>query len=322
MREPHRRYLQWALRALGPLILLVVLWRLPEPSKIAALFAAVDPLLLTASVLVNFLAIHIKVLRWQVLLRVRDIAYRTRDAWLAFSSAMYVGMLTPGRVGDLLRMQYLRHDVGTPYPEGFASVVMDRLCDLYVLSGFVAIAIVHYSSVVVGELRYASIAVVALALLGPLVLVIPGIAERLFGRIYRRIRPDPAGFDLFLEALRAQVGRGLLVTLPTTVAAYLVSFGQSWLIARAMHLDIAYFDIVCLTAVASLLSLLPISISGMGVREALFAVIFPSLGLSVEQGVAFGIMVFVVIYLGGAFIGFVTWQIRPPPTGSKGADGR
>jgi uncharacterized protein (TIRG00374 family) len=303
---------------LGPVILLVVLWRLPNPGEVLELASRSSLPLLAASVALNFVAIHTKVVRWQVLLRGRGIHYETKDAWLAFASAMYLGMVTPGRVGDVLRIQYLRHDKNAPYAEGLASVVMDRLCDLYALVGFVAIAIAHYSRVVVGELRIISWAVVAATALGPLVLLVPGIAEKLGGAIYRRVRSDPDARDLdvFLGALRAQVGRALLVTLPITVAAFLVGFAQGWLVARAMGMDIAFFDIMCLTAVASLLSLLPISISGVGVREALFAVIFPSLGFTVAQGVSYGILVFFTVYVAGAAIGFVIWQIRPPPTGA------
>jgi len=303
---------------LGPVILVLILLRLPRPVEVLALVSQSDVLLLLASLGINLLSIHIKVIRWQVLLRVRGIHYRTKDAWLALSSSLYLALLTPGRVGDLLRIQYLRHEKNAPYAEGLASVVMDRLCDVYVLVGFVAIAIAHYSGVVVGELRLVSWSVVALAAIGPLLLLVPGIAEKLGGALYRRVSGDPEGGDMnvFLAALRAQVGKALLVTLPLTVGAFLVSFGQAWLIALAMGLHISYFDIVCLTAVASLLSLLPISISGVGVREALFAVVFPSLGLSIEQGVSYGILMFVIVYLGAAGIGLISWQIRPPPTGA------
>ena len=42
--------------------------------------------------------------------------------------------------------------------------------------------------------------------------------------------------------------------------------------------------------------------------------IFPSLGFSASDGVGFGLLVFVVIYVGLTLKGFVSWQIAPPPT--------
>jgi glycosyltransferase 2 family protein len=312
-----RKLAGWGLRLLGPVVLVVVLWRLPEPSELLRLFANVDLAWLAASLVLNFAAIQLKILRWQAILRARSIHYGTRDAWFAFCSSLYLAMLTPGRVGDVLRIQYLRHDVDAPYSEGLASVVFDRLCDLYVLVGFVAVAIAHYSSVVVGDLRVVSWLVVAATAFGPLVFLVPGLAEKLFSAAYRKLSRDPSaqGLHTFLEALRAQVGKALFATVPLSVVSFLLGSAQAWLIARSLGIDLPYFDVVCLLAVANLLGLLPISMSGVGVREAFFAAVFPSLGLGATAGVAFGLALFAVIYVALALIGFVSWQIRPPPTG-------
>ena len=136
------------------------------------------------------------------------------------------------------------------------------------------------------------------------------------GAVYRRLaKGDEAGLARFLEALRANVGRPLLVTIPLTVATFVVNYIQGWLIARSLGLDIGIFDVTCLLAIANLLGLLPISISGVGVREAFFALVFPVLGYRPEAGVSFGLLVFVVIYLAIVLAGAVSWQMAPPPTG-------
>lgn len=297
----------------------MVLLRLPRPGEIFALALEANPLWLLATVALNFLAIHVKTVRWQYLLRVRNIDYATKDAWLAFGASVYLGMMTPGRVGDVLRVQYLRHDKGAPYAEGVASVVMDRLCDLYVLVGFFSISIIHYGSRLLPELKLIGWGTVVASILGPLVLLVPGLAERLFGAVYRRASGDAegSGLQVFLASLRVQARRASMLTMPLTVGAFLVGAGQGWFVARAMGLDLSYLDVVCLTSIASILSLLPISISGVGVRELFFAAIFPSLGFTSEQGVSYGLMVFAMIYLGAAAVGFICWQIRPPPAGSK-----
>lgn len=298
----------------GPIVLVAIILRLDDPAAIGRMFASANPVWLTLALLVNFLAIHLKVVRWQAMLRARGIDYGTRDAWLAFSSSLYLAMITPGRVGDVLRMQYLKQDKGTPYAEGLASVVMDRLTDLYVLAAFVAVAMVRYSSVLAGDLWLVSWLVVALTVLGPLIFLVPGIAERLMKTAYARLAKDAdaEGLSRFLTALRAQVGKTLWITLPLTVVSFLVGFGQGWLAAQALGLPISFFDAVCLLAVANLLGLLPISMSGVGIREAYFAVVFPAIGLTAAQGVAFGLFVFMVVYLALAAIGFVSWQIKPP----------
>jgi uncharacterized membrane protein YbhN (UPF0104 family) len=307
-------------RLAGPALLVLVIARIPDRGAIVRAVAGAQAWPLVLAVAVNVLNIHLKVVRWQAILRVRGIRYGTGRAWLAFLTSLYLGMLTPGRVGDVLRAQYLRRDLDVPFAEGVASVVVDRLCDLYVLVVFVAAGGVRYAPVLVGGLGWVTWAGVAVIALGPLSLLIPGVAEAVLGRAFARISPEVGGASLarFLSAVRAQVGRPLLFTLPVTVATFVVNYVQGWLIARAIGLPMTMVDATCLLAIASLLGLLPVSVSGVGVRELFFSLAFPMLGFTSADGVTFGLLVFVVIYLVIVAIGFVSWQVAPPPSAAAG----
>jgi glycosyltransferase 2 family protein len=301
-------------RLLGPVLLALMIARMHNRGEILRTIYQADPLPLVLAVLLNLLNVHLKVVRWQVLLRTRDIHYPLRRAWPAFLSSLYLGMLTPGRVGDLLRAQYLHCDLELPYSEGLASVVMDRLCDLYVLAVFVVFGALRFSSVVTGRLAGATWLLVAITVVPPLALLIPGIAERLANRVYARLaHGDTTGLSRFLDALRANVGPPLARTLPLTVATFLVTYTQGWLIGRALGFSISFVDASCFLAVANLLSLLPITISGIGVREVYFSRLFPWLGHTKAAGITFGLLVFLVTNLVFVALGFIVWQIAPPP---------
>lgn len=312
-----RPLLGWGLRLLGPVILLVVILRLSKPHELFAILlsARVAPLLL--AVALNVVPVYLKVVRWQVVLGGRAIEYPTKPAFLAYASSLYLGMMTPGRVGDVIRVQYLRHDTGARYAEGLASIVLDRLADLYVLALFVAIAVAHYSGVLPREVEILSWTMVAGTVVGPLVFFVPGLAEKLLSAIYRKLArvQETDGLAHFLEALRAGARARLVPVLLLTVAAFGVNFVQGWLAARALGLELGLFEVSCLSAVQSLMGLLPISVSGIGVREAFFAVVFPSLGYTATQGASFGLLVFFVVYLALVGLGAVAWQMKPPPTG-------
>lgn len=308
----------WALRLVGPVLLLIVIVRMP--AALGRVLASADPALLFAAVGLNVANLGFKVERWRLLLRAQGRSYSARRAWVAYLSSSYVGMLTPGRVGDALRAQYLRHDLGMSYPEGLASVVMDRVCDLYVLVGFVVVGVYRFSEVLAGEMAWLAWVGVLATVLAPLALLVPGIAEAVVGRVYVRALGaggEPGGLARFLEALRGLVRRPLLAAAALTVAAFLVNYAQGWLLARALHLDISYFDMLCLMAIASLLGLIPISVSGVGVREVLFALVFPALGYGAEAGVGLGLLIFAAMYLAPIAAGFVSWQMEPPPSGRE-----
>jgi hypothetical protein len=311
----------WALRLVGPVLLLIVIVRMPDRAALGRVLASADLLPLLAAVALNGANLGLKVERWRVLLRSLGRSYPARRAWAAYLSSSYVGMLTPGRVGDALRAHYLRHDLGVSYPEGLASVVMDRVCDLYVLVGFVVVGVFRFSSVVVGELAWVAWVGVLFTVLAPLALLVPGIAEAAVGRVYAKATGagvEASGLARFLEALRGLVRRPLAVAALMTVGAFGVNYAQGWLLARALHLAISFTDMVCLMAIASLLGLIPISVSGVGVREVFFALVFPVLGYGVEAGVALGLLIFAVMYLAPIAAGFVSWQVAPPPSGPTG----
>lgn len=306
------------MRLVGPVLLVVVFARMKDRETVFEMFRSALGWELGVALALNFLAIHVKVLRWSVLLRARGIVFPMKRAWSSFLASSYVGMLTPGRVGDVLRVEYLRHDKGVPYAEGLASVVMDRLCDLYVLAAFVALAIVRFRAIVLGQLAVVTWITMALVVLGPLLFLIPGIAERVAARVYSRLVKGPGaetGFTLFLAAMRGSVGSVLWAAIPLTVFGFFINFAQGWLLARALGMDISVYDVGCLLAIASLLGLLPISISGLGVRELLYSLVFPVLGYTSANGVGFGLLVFAVLYLFIVLLGFIGWQIAPPPIG-------
>ncbi|WP_437966222.1 lysylphosphatidylglycerol synthase transmembrane domain-containing protein [Sorangium sp. So ce260] len=316
----RRTVLRALVRLIGPLLLVLVVVRMDDRDAVLGAVASASAAPLALAAVLNVLNIHLKVVRWDALLRARGIVYPLRRAWSAYLTSLYVGMLTPGRVGDVLRIRYLRHDLGVPYAEGLATVVMDRLCDLYVLAAFVAVGVARYSAVIAGQLAWLTWGGIALTVLAPLVLLIPGLAERILLAVSRKIAKEPAdgaepgAASRFLVALRAHVGRGLLFTLPVTVATFVVNFFQGYLIARALGISLSLFDVTCLLAIANLLGLLPISIAGVGVRELFFSLVFPTLGFTAEHGVSFGLLVFAVIYLNVVALGFVSWQLAPPPT--------
>jgi hypothetical protein len=311
---------KWAslgLRLVGPLLLVVVLLKLGDRERLLDVLGRANGWLLLVAALGNVLNIHLKVIRWQLLLSIRGHSYSTRAAWRATAPSMYIGLLTPGRVGDLLRVQYLRHDLNLPYAEGLAVIVMDRFCDLYVLLAFVVAGVMHFANVLEGDLGVLAWGAVAVTALAPAAFLVRGPVDRILELIYARFSKDGSGEGArsFLAALRGQLVPRLALAVPLTAASFLVNHGQGWLAARALGMQLSLLDVIFMLSITSLLSLIPISMSGVGVRELFLALVFPTLGLAASDGVAFGLAVFVVIYLGTIAIGFGGWQLAPPPFG-------
>jgi len=300
-------------RLIGPALLVVVVWRLDDKAALWSSVTDADPRLLAAALLLNIPVVHFKVVRWRELLSGRGYHYPLGRSYAAVLSSLYLGMLTPGRVGDVLRVQYVKREIDVPYAEGLAVTVMDRFCDLYVLAAVVALGTVHFATALDSNLVYVSWVSVAIAALAPSLFLFKGPAD-LLGRVLGRLSARwHTSLSSLLTALRALIRKALFVAIPLTAASFAINYLQGWLIAQAMGIELSFVDVASLLATTSLLGLMPISVSGVGVRELFLALVFPALGLLAAQGVAFGLLVFVCNYVAIVLAGFIAWQVSPPP---------
>ena len=314
--------LRLLVRLIGPALLVAVVWQLDDKAVLWSAVREVNGLLLLFALLLNVLVVHLKVVRWRDLLAARGYRYPLGRTYLAVLSSLYLGMLTPGRVGDVLRVQYVKREIDVPYVEGLAVTVMDRFCDMYVLAAMVALGTVHFATALDSNLAYASWAAVAIATLAPSLFLFKGPAEflgRVLGRLTDRWRTS---LSALLAALRALIGKAVFVAIPLTVASFAINYLQGWIIAHAIGIELSFLDVASLLAATSLLGLMPISVSGVGVRELFLALVFPALGLLAAQGVLFGVLVFLCNYVVIVLAGFVAWQISPPPFDVRSATAR
>lgn len=313
----RRRLLRIGVRLIGPALLVVVLLRLPGLDAVLAALTWDDAGPLTAGAVLGALAYPLKALRWRVLLAARGHTYGLGRALLSLLSAGYVGHLTPGRVGDVLRVQYLRHDLALPYPDGIALLIIDRCCDAYVSLTVAVVAACSLSAALTGDLLLVTWLGVVFVGAGPPLLFVP-VTARWAAALALRVAPGWAageGTGRFFAGLRHQRPRHLAAAAGLTALALLLYYAQAYTVALALDLGLSFVDVVCLLAISGVLTAVPITIGGLGVRELFFALAFPSLGSSAGAGVIFGLGVFLVVHVPATVLGLVSWQLAPPPLG-------
>lgn len=310
----RRARIRSLMRLLGPLLLVWVIWRFADVPTLVDTLVQAALLPIALAILLNAAVIHVKVWRWRDLLRSVDVPLSFGSAYRAFLPSLYLGLVTPGRVGDALRIQYLKRDHAVGYADGLAVSIVDRLCDVYVLLAFVAFGVVHLASAVSAPLAQTTWVAVAVVAVAPALLFVRSVAEPAAQWLYGRFSDGEAheGLRVFFASLRRQVRTRLLFAVGLTTVAFLINYLQAWLVAQAFGISLRFIDVMALVAISSFLSLLPISISGVGVRESFFALVFPALGLASTLGIAFGLGVFAVIYVPTLLVGFFAWLTWPP----------
>lgn len=192
--------------------------------------------------------------------------------------------------GDLVRFFLLKRS-GFPGREALALIVLERLIGLYAL---VALALLGAQLFELPrEIRAAVFGLAAvLAILGMLLWLTPGRLERHLARF--RVLEGWTGV-LSLGARGAALGGAFLWSIPLQVAAVAIS----WLIGEALGLAIPFAAYLALVPIVWIVTMVPVSLGGIGLREASFAVLFSQIGVASEAGLLVGLGTYAAILIPG-----------------------
>lgn len=312
MRQKGTRWF----RILGLVLLAILIWKI-DFHRVLTLMQSANPTLVLVAVALNIPQIGLKAFRWRRLLKSQNISYPLSSAMLSYFGSIFVGLLTPGRLGEFIKAWHVHHDCKVPTARAFSSVLADRLFDLYALLLFGGAALL---SKTVGH-QATTLAVFA----GAAVALILPLAAFLHEGVFAKIRNIGAGLGkvgakLFSEGswllnlrsgLKELSTAAVLGSIGITVCAYALFFLQCYLLALSVHLNAGFLQTSFAVALGSLVTLIPISISGLGTREAAVVAYLGSVGVSADASLGYSLLVFVTFYVAGALFGIVAWWIKP-----------
>lgn len=317
-----------ALSLLLPLIglaLFVVIVAGTGVDRIVEVFRSADPRAMALTPLIIVLILFMRGVRWRLILRGLGVDMPLGRATAVWCIGFFASSVTPAKSGDALRAVYVRRDSGRSYGEAFLSVFVDRLWDLIfiLLAGIITVPIFSRRYT---EMPSAWIVVGSAVALGAVIYAGTqrGVMQRLLRPLFGILVPQRfrAAFSLnfhsFYDGLRAYAGAGahhLAVALLTLVCWGLI-FLLAWVIAWAMHINVSFAFIALIMPIVTLAELLPVSISGLGTREATVVYFFAAVGVGRAPAVGFSIAYLLIGTYLTALIGFLLWLRHPVRLGS------
>jgi uncharacterized membrane protein YbhN (UPF0104 family) len=88
-----------------------------------------------------------------------------------------------------------------------------------------------------------------------------------------------------------------------------------YVLAVAMHISVGFGLIIACRAIIGLVNVIPVTISGLGTRDAVLLLILPLAGATKEAAIALGMAAFLWT-IGSKFSGVFFWLNRPLPSKS------
>tara|TARA_B100001287_G_scaffold66070_1_gene53948 strand:- start:2447 stop:3295 length:849 start_codon:yes stop_codon:yes gene_type:complete len=246
---------------------------------------------LLAALLIINVGYFIKSLRWKNILSTLKIKLNILFLFKVFLIGGYLGIITPGKLGDFGRLYYIKEKGN--WKKLLASLFVDRLNDFIVLIILGCIAILRLNNLFPNHfeitLNYRlTIIIIFLLIIGFVVL-----------KKFKNF------FSEFYDSLKISLSlKNNLYQIIITFASMGCLYGSFILISKDLDILIGPIDILLIAFITGILNLLPITILGIGVREATVIYLFNLYGVGYDISIAFSLIIFVIqiiTFLPGAF---------------------
>ena len=292
--------------------------------RIVKTFREIDPVRLLVFPLFTVFIVWIRGLRWWLLLRGAGIGYSRWRSSLVWAIGFFAAAITPGKVGDAVRALYVSRETGRGLGSSFLTVFVDRLMDLVTVLVFGLITIVIFSYVYTDMPSIWVIVTASVGLLGLLYLVLHrDLMRKLLGPLFRALTPakyrpqltaEVHGFydalGLYRKQRAATIAAGFL-TLLFWAGVVLLAFTVTWV----LRIDVSLGYVALMMPMVTLVEIIPISVSGIGTREAAVVFFFSAVNIGNAEAVAFSITYLIVGTYFTALVGFVAWLLNPAKLG-------
>lgn len=285
-------------------------------TQIANVLFYCNPLWLLFAFFLSLPHAFFKSMRWKYILKSQGHNVPQKDVFLYYLSGIYLGLITPGKLGELSKALYLKQSgVTKTTSNALSSVIIDRLFDLYILFCFSMTGIIYFDkeqiptflgwcglgiSIFIPFLLYSKL---------PLQCLSNFLLNRTFKtRTSERLSDN---IKLFINDFKFLTPFKFLNAGILTLISYIIFFIQCALISISITMSIDYLELFLGMATANLLSMVPITIAGLGTRELVLYFLWGHTSVIANEIIAYSIAILIVFYLGGAVLGFISWWLKP-----------
>lgn len=281
-------------------------------------FLKMDVRFLLLAFLLTLPSLFVKTAKWRQLVNPFTDKFTWKEGFSAWVAAFFIGLITPGRIGDLTRAFYLKKEM--PIGKALTTVVVDRVLDVFVLMTLSAVGLMYvFSHFAVNSKVPIFIGVMFLAFVGAAAFFLEkGRAGKLLKPIFNFFVPDKyketlkSSFHDFYEGMNVLLDNKIAIAKAAVlsfVAWWLVSL-QYFLLAKAMGVGINYFVLFMILPTVILVEILPISFSGLGTRDAMLILFFSFVGLTKDAAVALSLSILMFSYI-YSLVGLAVWIKKP-----------
>lgn len=270
---------------------LFILFRKINFEQIVIQLANVDRRWLVAAVVLMFVQLLLTGGRWHVISGLIGAPLRTMQAMRLTLIGQFFNQTLPSSVGgDAVRAWILVRYHRMPLALALKSVFSDRLSALIYLAGIAAVCLPFFLYVTPHSGPHAQVVVGVIDLVTALCFILLWLGADRIARYLSRFRPTRAVGALFTmlhQIVFAPMPSGALTLLLSCVVQALIVL-STYCIARAFAITLAS-DAIFLMPLLMLLSAIPLSFAGWGLREGVMVTGLGMTGVSATHAISISV---------------------------------
>jgi uncharacterized membrane protein YbhN (UPF0104 family) len=250
--------------------------------------------------------------RWTLLSRPLGFAMGLSGMTAYYFIGMFFNLFAPGTVGgDLSKIYYLTREGqrtdgeswGAATLRATVSVVADRAVGMCVLVWLGAAGLILFSHYAIAPAVRSSVYALALGLLLGLVCLplVPRILPRDSHPLISKLRVALESYGRHLSAVPIAMALSLVI--------HLIQTWMHVVMGKALNLDLPFSFCLILYPLVGTFAAIPVSFGGIGLRESGYMFLLGALGFSSEKGIAFGLLLFIIVAL-DSMLGAVLFLVK------------
>jgi uncharacterized protein (TIRG00374 family) len=262
---------------------------------------------------ISGLMLTLRAARWRLLLKTQGVCISPRATWVTYAMGVFWGMVTPGRLGDLTKAFYVHERTGFDWSRSLSSALVDRLLDI----GFMGVAAIWAVTYLGFPNKIFAI------ILNSNFVFMSGLIFAIFLiliTMMKAFRHAEKSWFLFASKLKIGMNDAKVMLkiegwncVLLTFLAYGLYFILTIFLAKSIKLPLMSFQVVAAIILVGIASYLPISIAGLGTREAMLLLVMNQLEIEngLELTLIFSSMFFVFCFVVPGSIGFICFWRQP-----------
>jgi uncharacterized protein (TIRG00374 family) len=326
----RKRFLDLA-KVIVSLILIFLLLREIGLQETLEKLLQVQPGYLLAALVVALLGVVVRAYRWQVLLSALEVEVPLGQLTaLYFIGFLFTNVLPTGFGGDPIRMYELSRYTHRA-AESAGTVLADRFFGLIVLQAMAVVALAFGYPLVEPWM----IAFTVLLFVGSLVGVWLLLNRRLWQSLGERLKPLAAlgqkqgsvpstssghglskvegiveGFKRFYESLHGYSIPAVGKTLGVSLVFNILLITMNYLLGLSLGDRVSIWYYFLFVPITSIVTILPVSFAGLGVREGAYVFLFTQAGMPRETALSLSLLVYVISIFAPGLIGGVIYVLK------------